>query len=97
MPVKKKKAVGKVKTAKRKVSGVKKKAPAKRKVVARKAVKRTAKQTQTIIQRGQKILAEINRLEAVRKLQKEKAGKDFYALAINKEHKKLSHLQKNLK
>jgi DNA-binding ferritin-like protein len=94
MPVKKKKAVGKVKTAKRK-------APVKRKTATRKtvrkAVKRTVKQTQTIIQRGQKILAEINRLEAVRKTQKEKAGKDFYALAINKEHKKLTQLQKNLK
>jgi hypothetical protein len=103
MPVKKKRKAAVGKPAKRKVAvgkakTVKRKAPAKKRTVTiRKTVTRTKTQKGTIIQRGQKILAEIDRLEAKRKQQTEKAGKDFYALAINKEHKKLSQLQKNLK
>lgn len=79
-----------------------KKAPVKRKKksasggrVAKR--KLTGSRKETVLERGKKILAEIDRLEAERSKQKDKSARDFYAQVINKEHKKLSQITKNLK
>jgi hypothetical protein len=45
-----------------------------------------------IVARGQKIINEIERLERERAKHSDKTTKDFFALAINKEHEKLRNL-----